>query len=113
MVADSISSAMARDCDSRCTGPALVAEFPVAVVDGGDRAGAHDPLEIIAFKPGDFRDRVLNCHLNFGQRRDRHPGGEVVIKHVVLAHIGVGEDIITQRLAELRRPAQWPSISQA
>jgi hypothetical protein len=93
-----MSSAMARALRQALHRAALVAKFPVAVVDGGHRAGAHDPLEVIAFKTGDFGHRLLQRDLHLGQRRDRHPGGQVVVEHVVLAHIGVGQDIIAKAL---------------
>ena len=76
----------------------LVAQFPVAVVDGGDRAGAHDALEVVARKPSHFGNRLLQRHLDLGQRRDRHPHRQVVVQHVVLAHIGMGQHVVAQRL---------------
>ena len=79
--------------------PALVAQLPVAVVDGGDRAGAHDALQIVAGQPGDLGDRLLQRHLHLGQRRDRHPDRQVVVEHVVLAHIGVRQHVVAERLA--------------
>ena len=78
---------------------ALVAQFPVAVVDRRDRSGAHDPLQLVALVAGDFRHRVLQRHLNFGERRDRHPDRQVVVEHVVLAHIGMRQHIVAERLA--------------
>ena len=52
-------------------------------------------------------------HLHLGERRDRHPDRQVVVEHVVLAHIGVGQHVVAERLACCAGPAQWPSISQA
>ena len=46
--------------------PALVAQFPVAIVDGGDRSGAHDALQVVTRKTGHFRHRFLQRHLDFG-----------------------------------------------
>ncbi|KAI1691992.1 carboxy-terminal-processing protease [Ditylenchus destructor] len=79
--------------------PALVAQFPVAVVDGGDGAGAHDALEVVAFEAGDFLHRAFQRHLHFGKRRDRHPDRQVVVENVVLAHIGMRQHIVAECLA--------------
>ena len=53
----------------------------------------------IAVQAGDLRDRLLERDLDFGERRDRHPGRQVGVEHMVLAHIGVGEHIVAERLA--------------
>ena len=77
---------------------ALVLQLPVAVVDRGDGAGAHDALELVALEPGDFRDGRLERLLHFGERRDRHPDGDVVVEHLVLPDVGVGEHVVAERL---------------
>ncbi len=77
----------------------LVAQLPVAVVDGGDGARAHDALQLVPVQLGDLGHRLLQGDLDLGQGRDRHPDGQVVVQHVILAQIGVGQDEIAQGLA--------------
>jgi hypothetical protein len=112
MVALSMSSATARLWLKRWLGPAVRQQLPVAVVGGGHRAGAHDALELVAGQPRHLGHRLLQRHLHLGQRRDRHPQRQLLVEHVVLAHIAVRQHVVAQRCV-LRRPAQWPSISQA
>ncbi|MPL60802.1 hypothetical protein SDC9_06364 [bioreactor metagenome] len=76
----------------------LVAQLPVAVGDGGDGAGAHDPLQLVALEFGDLGHRLLQRHLHLGERRDRHPDRQVVIKHAILAQVGMRQHEIAQRL---------------
>src|SRR5690606_8792335 len=64
----------------------------------GDRAGAHDPLEFVAGQARDLLHRLLKRYLYLGQRWNWHPYRQVIIQHVVLAHIGVSQYIVSQRL---------------
>ena len=89
---------MARAWERRATGPRLVDELPVAVVDGRDGAGAHDLLELVAGEARHLGDGVLERDLDLGQRRDRHPDRQVVVEDVVLAHVAVGEHVVAERL---------------
>lgn len=74
------------------------ADLPVAIVDAGDRAGAHQPLELEAGHARDFADRLLQRDLHLGERRDRDPERQLVIEHVILADIAVGEHVVAEPL---------------
>ena len=76
----------------------MVAQLPVAVVDGGHGAGAHDPFQVVAFVFGDVRHGLFQGHLDLGQRRNGHPDGQIVVQNVVFTEITVGEDEIAQPL---------------
>ncbi len=78
---------------------ALVAQFPVAIVDGRDRTGAHDLFEVIALQAGDFLDGFFKCDLNFRKRRQRHPDREVIVQYMVFTHVGVRQNIVAELLA--------------
>ena len=75
-----------------------VADLPVAVVDARDRAGAHHPFQLEAREPGDLADRLFERDLHFGQRRDRRPQRQLLVEHVILPHIAVGEDVVAELL---------------
>jgi hypothetical protein len=66
------------------------------------------PLELVAGQAGDFCHRLLQRHLHLGQRRDRDPHRQVVVEHVVLADIGMGQHIVAQRL----RVAQAGAVAE-
>ena len=78
--------------------PGLIAQLPVAVVDGGHRSRPHDPLQLIAVKLRHLGHRLLQRDLNFGQRRDGHPDRQIIVQDVILAHIGMGQHEIAQAL---------------
>jgi hypothetical protein len=40
----------------------------------------------------------LERDLDLGQRRDRHPDGQVVVEDVVLSQVGMGEDEVAKTL---------------
>ena len=42
--------------------------------------------------------RLRQRHLHLGKRRDRDPDGQVLVKHMVLAHIGMRQNVVAQRL---------------
>ena len=88
---------MARDWAKRSTS-STVAQLPVAVVDGGHGARAHDALQVPARQAGHLFHRLLQRHLHLGQRRYRHPGRQVGVQHVILAHITVREHVVAQAL---------------
>jgi len=69
----------------------LVAQLPVAVVDGGHRAGTHHALQLITLQLGDPFHRALQRDLYLGQRRDRHPDRQIIVQHMVLTQIGMGQ----------------------
>ncbi len=79
--------------------PTLVAQFPVSVVDGGDRASAHDALQFKAFIAGDLLDRVFERKLHFRERRDWHPDRQIVVEHVIFAHVGMRQHVVAEPLA--------------
>ena len=74
-------------------------EFPIAVVGAGHGAGAHDPLEVIVRHLGHISHRLLQCLLDLGQRRNRHPQRQFLVQHMIFAHVGVGQHIVPQALA--------------
>ena len=76
----------------------VVADLPVAIVDAGHRSGAHDALQLEAGQPGDLADRLLERDLHLGQRRDRHPERQLIVEHVILAHIAVREHVVAELL---------------
>src|SRR3954467_3920023 len=84
------------------------ADLPIAVVDARDGAGAHQALELESFEPGDVLDRLLERHLHLRERRDRHPQRQLTIKHMVLAHIAMGEHVVAEplRVAQARAMAE-------
>ena len=57
---------------------------------------------------GHLGHRLLQRHLHFGQRRDRHPQRQVLVEHVVLAHIAVGQHVV----AELLGVAQAGAVAE-
>src|SRR6516225_3492917 len=50
-------------------GRGRIAELPVAIVDAGDGAGAHNPLELVADEPRHLADRMFEGDLDLGERR--------------------------------------------
>ena len=85
-------------------GAGLVAQFPVAIVDGGNCARAHDAFKLVPFKLSNLGHGILKRDLDFGKRRDGDPNGQVVIKDVILAQVGVRKDEVAQglRVAQTR-----------
>ncbi len=77
---------------------ALLLELPIAVVGGGHRAGAHHRLQLIAGQAGDLGHRLLQRLLDLGQRRQRHPGRQCLVEHVIVARIGMRQHVIAQLL---------------
>ena len=59
-------------------------------------------------EPGDLADRLLQRDLHLGQRRDRHPQRQLLVEHVILAHVAVGKDIV----AELLRVPQARTVPE-
>src|SRR5712671_659955 len=102
--ADSMSRAMARDWDRR----RMVAELPVPVVDAGHRPGPHHPLELEPGQSRHFADGLLERNLHLGQRRNRHPQRQLLIEHMILAHISVRQDVV----AELLRVPQDGTVAE-
>mmetsp|Transcript_24077 Transcript_24077/g.44479 ORF Transcript_24077/g.44479 Transcript_24077/m.44479 type:complete len:426 (-) Transcript_24077:181-1458(-) len=76
----------------------LVTQFPIAVVIRGHSARAHDPLQLIAFQFGDPCHGLFQGDLDLCQRGDRHPRGQIVVQHMILAQIGVAQHEVAQRL---------------
>ncbi len=74
-------------------------QFPIAVVGAGHGAGAHDALELVFGHLGHVGHRLLERELDLGQRGDRHPQGQFLVEHVVLAHVGVRQNVVAQLLA--------------
>ena len=103
---------MARLWLSRCTGPrwsrssqlrlSRLATVPVRMI----------ALELVTLEFRDLRHGGLQRDLDLRKRRDRHPAGQVVVEHPVLAQVGMASHEIPRRW-EFRNPAQWPTISQA
>ena len=89
-----------RDGARQVDAPALLrpAQLPVAVVVGDDGAGAQPSLQRLAAVAGDLRHRLLQRHLHFGERRDRHVERHRVVEDAVLAQIGVGQHVVADRL---------------
>ena len=92
-----MSSATARDCDSRLmiSGPLIsqlrlstLATVPVRI----------NRLSSKPVKPGDFADRLLERDLHLGKRRDRHKQRQFAIEHMVLPDITMREDVVAEPL---------------
>lgn len=89
-------------------GLAMVAQFPVAVVDARDRARTHHPLQFRALQPRDLGHAALERELHFGQRRNRHPQRQVGVEHVIFPHVTVREHVV----AEALRVAQPRAVTE-
>ena len=76
----------------------LVAQFPVSVVNSGDCSRPHDPFELVSFYLAHVGHGFLQRDLDLGQRRDRHPDGQVIVENVVLPKVGMGEHEIPEPL---------------
>ena len=74
-------------------------QLPVAVVGAGHGAGAHDAFELGPLQVRHIFDGLLQGHLDLGQRRDRYPQRQFFVKHMVFAHITVGQHVVAQLLA--------------
>src|SRR3546814_10268065 len=72
-----------------------------------DRPRPHHPLQLIALKPAHFAHRLLKRDLHLGKRRDRRPQRQVVVQHMVLAHIAVRQHIVAQ-LLRVPEPGAMP-----
>ena len=89
---------MARD-EVQAAEQLVEAKLPVAVVGGGDGAGAQPRLQILVLQAGDALGRLLQRHLHLGDRRHRHPGRQILVEHMVVAHIAVREHVVAEQLA--------------
>ena len=76
-----------------------VAKLPIAVVGGHDGAGAKALLDAVLVLPGDRQRSLEHRGLDLGDRRNRDFGRKHVVEDVVVAQIGMGEDIVANRLA--------------
>ena len=56
----------------------------------------------------DVRYRRFERELHFRERRDRHPQRNILIQHVILAHVAMGQHIV----AQLLRRAQAGAMSE-
>ena len=91
-----------RDCPAlgkALNGAALVAQFPVSVVDSGNRPGSHNAFQVIVAKARDFGHSRFYGLLHLRKCRDGNPDRQIVIKNMVFAHIGVGKHVIAKLLA--------------
>ena len=77
----------------------VVLQFPVAVVGGGHRTSAQHGLEVGARHLRHIGHGFLQRLLDFGQRRHGYPQRQVVVEHMVVADIPVGQHVIAQHLA--------------
>jgi len=113
MVADSMSMATARESERRWA--YWVYQFPVAIVCRDHRAGAHPFFEIGAAVAADQFGGAGQRDLDFGDGRDGHFWREHVVEHMVVAQVGVGEDIVPDSLGIAQaaavadhQPCFWP-----
>ena len=82
-----------------------VAQLPVAVVGGDDRAGAQAALQLLARLARDDLGGLGQRDLDLGDRGDRDLGRQHVVEDVIVAQIGVGEDIVADPLARAQAAA--------
>ena len=88
-------------------GPALVepqrrfgiAQLPVPVVGRDHSAGAQPPLDLLARHAGNDLGGVIEGALDLGDARNRDVGRQYRVQHMVVAQIGMSEDIVADRLA--------------
>ena len=76
----------------------LVAQLPVAIVDGRHGSGAHNLLQVITLQGCDLSHSLLKAGLDFGQSWDRHPNRQVVVQNMIFAQIGMGQHKISKTL---------------
>ena len=90
---------MARESENFSVSSRWLRSSQLRLSDRHHGAGAHHGLHLVARKRGAVGDGLLQRHLHLGERRDRHPDGQIGIEHMVLAHIGVGKHVVAEFLA--------------
>ncbi len=76
-----------------------VAQLPVAIVRGDDRAGAQALLNFFARHTAHLFGGVIQRTLDLGDAWDGDIRRQYGIKHMVITQIGVGEHVIANQLA--------------
>ena len=76
-----------------------VAQFPIAVVGGDDRARAHPFLEVGAAGARHGLRRAGQGLLHFGDGRDGDFGWQHRVEDMVVAQVSMGKDIVADALA--------------
>ncbi len=56
------------------------------------------PFSSWSLRPVTSLDRAFQRHLDLGQRRDRDPDRQIGVEHVVVAHVGMGQHVVAERL---------------
>ena len=82
-----------------------IAQLPVAVVRGGDGAGAQAALQFRAAFAGHLLGAVVERALHFRQRRHRHRRRQHVVQHVVVTQVSVSQHIVADGLRMLQTTA--------
>ena len=65
-------------------------------------------LQLVALELRHVGHRLLERDLDLGQRRDRHPQRQLLVEHMVLAHVAVRQHVV----AELLRVAQAGAVAE-